>query len=89
MCVCEGVVRHRVGGVVGRTESAVLLHFFNLLGKDGGDVVRLSFWDVYVESEGASRCRVVGVDAREVEVVDKLRCVDWRDRGESQGALEV
>ncbi len=39
VCVCEGVNRHRVGVVVCRAESAVLLYFFELLGKNGGDVV--------------------------------------------------
>ena len=39
VCVREGVNRHRVSVVVGWAENAVPLHFFKLLGKDGGDVV--------------------------------------------------
>ena len=38
VCVCEEVNCHGVGVFVGWTESAVLLHFFELLGEDGGDV---------------------------------------------------
>jgi len=39
VCVREGVSRRRVSVVVGWTENAVPLHFFELIGKDGGDVV--------------------------------------------------
>ena len=49
VCVCAGVGRHGVGVVVCWAECHVLLHFFELLGEHGGDVVGYGFWNVYVE----------------------------------------
>ena len=51
VCVCKGANRHGVGVVVGWAECAVLLNFFELLGKDGGDVVGCGLWDVYVDKK--------------------------------------
>ena len=39
VCALEGVNRDGVGVVVGWAESTIPLHFLELLGEDGGDVV--------------------------------------------------
>jgi hypothetical protein len=69
--------------------STFFFHFIELITEDGGDVFWGGLWDVYVDQEGTDSGRVVGVYACEVEVVDKLRYVVWRDRGKCQWALEV
>ncbi len=80
VCVGKEVSRDGVGVVVGGAEDVVFIHFVEMITKDGGDVCRGCLWEIYVDQECTGSGRVVGVNACEVEVIDELRCVVWRDR---------